>query len=173
MSDLLVSASSGINTADSTHAGQSLPVSAASGINLHGSGATADTEGYLGRFTRGQKITLSAEYPSTPDAAPAATVRDPDDISVGTFLLPMRGGLQNFAITLRIGDWMTLGRYSVTYSFSLSGVPGTASDSFDLVAGGDSGGEVISLFSYDRPEGRYVLAQLGSGKLMQGRNPHL
>ena len=29
------------------------------------------------------------------------------------------------------------------------------------------------MFAYDRPEAGYVLAQLGGGKLVQGRNPRI
>jgi hypothetical protein len=50
---------------------------------------------------------------------------------------------------------------------------GTASDTFDLIAGGDEGGAVVSMFAIDRPEARYVVGQLASGKLVQGRNPRL
>jgi hypothetical protein len=44
---------------------------------------------------------------------------------------------------------------------------------FDLVPGGDSGGAVIALHATDRPEGRAVVAQLASGRLALGRNPHI
>jgi hypothetical protein len=42
-----------------------------------------------------------------------------------------------------------------------------------VVPGGDPGGAVISVFAHDRPESGYVLAQLGGGKLVQGRNPRI
>ena len=68
---------------------------------------------------------------------------------------------------------VALGTYSVSTAYAIGGVPATQASTFQVVAGGDSGGEIISLFEYDRPEGRYVLAQLGSGRLVQGRDPYL
>jgi hypothetical protein len=61
----------------------------------------------------------------------------------------------------------------VYFYFTLAGVAYSASGSFDVVAGGDSGGRVMSLHSVDRPEARGLIAQVSSGRLVLGSNPTL
>jgi hypothetical protein len=66
-----------------------------------------------------------------------------------------------------------LGRYRVEYRYTSGGQPWASLAYLEVIPGGDPNGAVISMFAYDRPESNYVLAQLGSGKLVQGRSPRL
>jgi hypothetical protein len=129
------------------------------------------------RYQRGQQIPIECDLSGKADVPPIATITDPNNALFGTLRLPYIPGYSptSFAYRslIRLPGGAALGTYQVTFTFTISGLAGSTTASFDAVPGGDSGGEVISLYAYDRPEARYVLAQLGSGKLVQGKNPHL
>jgi hypothetical protein len=131
---------------------------------------------YLGRFQQGQPVRLavspvSGGNPATPDSAPVATVTGPVGFASFSAKLAMDGGPTAFALAIPLVAEFLLGTYSVSYSYSVGGNAGTASDTFDVIAGGDPGGRIISMTAYDRPEARYVVTQLSSGRIVQGRNP--
>lgn len=125
------------------------------------------------RYQRGQIVPITLELQGPADAPPVATVTDPNNALFATYQIPYDGTPYSFSYGFRLPGGAALGTYQVSIAYSIAGTPGTSTSAFDVVSGGDSGGEVISLYSYDRPEARFVLAQLGSGKLVQGRNPHL
>lgn len=128
------------------------------------------------RYQRGQTVLIGSSLDSMADAPPVATITDPDNALFGVFLLPyapVNGTTFRYAYPLALPGGAALGTYQVVIAYSIAGTPGTVTSTFDVVSGGDSGGSVISLYAYDRPEARFVLAQLSSGKLVQGRNPHL
>jgi hypothetical protein len=129
----------------------------------------------LGRYRRGDKLTLHCATPSVPDHAPIAVILDQSNYPVAALSLPKADASRKaFELQVFVGDGFALGSYSVSYQFSVGGVPGNVpGDSFTVIAGGDSGGEVISLYSCDRPEARFVIAQLNSGRLVRGRNPSI
>lgn len=98
--------------------------------------------------------------------------------SVGTILeshvLPVvdpYGQTGWFAKLVRLGAGFALGSYTVSFNYTVQGYQGLLLATFEVVGGGDLGGPVISLYSVDRPEARYIVAQLGTGRLVQGRNP--
>lgn len=184
-----VSATTTILAQPSSYVAQDRPVAAATRLGLspdpspvsdwwgQSSGvvtlsASAVSVGSLGRFQRGQKVPLAVACPAAPDAAPVATITL-NNAPVATIALPMAGDTLHFGLSYRIGSAFVLGTYRVAYAYAIGGVPSAAIDEFDVVAGGDSMGEVISMFWYGRPEASYVVAQLGGGRLVQGRNPHL
>lgn len=134
----------------------------------------------LGRFQSGQSVTIavstlgSTSLPVMPDAAPVATIKD----SVGDVILLRKLALERFgsnvfSLDVFLGVRYPLGTYTVEYQWVVGGFTGTGSDTFDVIHGGDVGGRIISMYAYDRPEARYVVAQLTSGNFVQGRNPRL
>lgn len=134
---------------------------------------------YLGRFQPGGVVKIrvattdGSSNPVTPDAAPVATIRDPSNAVIFTGKMAMDGGTQVFSLNIFLGLPYPLATYTVGYSWSVGGFNGTGSDTFDVIHGGDIGGRIISMYAYDRPEARYVVAQLTSGNIVQGRNPRL
>lgn len=136
-------------------------------------------DGYLGRFQLGQSVPLLVQpvddggfhYP--PDAAPVATIVGPGGDTIDSVKLPMVSDDLNFGRRYFLGFGLALGTYQVAYSYVVAGVESTSQGSFDLIGGGDPGGRVISMFAYERPEGRYVVAQLSGGLIAQGKNPTL
>lgn len=137
----------------------------------------------LGRYQRGQKVPIGvnavdgSSNPVEPDEAPVATIRDPASNVVATLALPrVAPSRTSFGAGFFLGVlFQTLGTYQVSYAYTFAEGTGqgSASDSFEVIAGGDEGGSVVAMFSLDRPEARYVVGQLGCGKLAQGRNPRL
>lgn len=131
----------------------------------------------LGRFQQGQTVQLHVTTvdedgnAAQPDAAPIATFKDSNSEVVAAVKMPMFLGPVSFLLSIFLGVEFPLGTYTVEYSWSIGDFTGSASDTFFVIHGGDVGGRVISMFAYDRPEARYVVAQLSSGNLVQGRNP--
>ncbi len=126
----------------------------------------------LGRFQRGDKVRISVETGSTPDDAPVATIAGPGGFEA-VLQVPIDGSTARFARRVFLGLDFALGSYLVTHQYAISGEPRSHEQAFELVPGGDSGGDVISMHTLDRPEGRHVVAQLSGGLLVQGRNPKL
>lgn len=146
---------------------------------IGGNPMSAQYVGYLGQYQQGQTATLmlrSVGYRGqlvTPDGPPVASIYD-DSGASQTFLLPASDQANNiFSLPIFLGLTFPLGRYRVSYRYSSGGTVSARADFFEVIPGGDPGGAVISVFAYDRPEAGYVLAQLGSGMLVQGRNPRI
>lgn len=131
----------------------------------------------LGRYLLGQSVRVGIDTvdadgnPAAPDSAPTATISGP--VSLGPMKLAMDGGSTSFSLSLFLGGGLALGTYTVTYAYSVNGFNGSGTDTFDLIQGGDIGGRILSMTSYARPEAQYVVCQLASGRLVQGRNPRL
>lgn len=129
---------------------------------------------YLGRFRRGDKVPLSCSLASVPDSAPVTVILDEDSATLAAFLLPRSGVTRTeFGLAYRLGESAALGRFQVSHQASVAGVTTTRYQSFDVVAGGDSGGEVIALYSFERPDAVRVVAQLGGGRMVRGDNPRV
>jgi hypothetical protein len=122
----------------------------------------------LGRFRPGDVVPLAFSLAARPDYNPIASVT-PSGAAANPF---SRDGI-NFLWPLLLDGRFTFGTFIVTCSYSIGGISGITQSSFEVVPGGDVGGRVISLFSYERPKRKYVLAQLQAGSLVQGSNPHL
>jgi hypothetical protein len=135
--------------------------------------------GYLGQFQQGQTINLMLRATAyqgriiVPDDYPVAKIYK-DAALIATVQLPVVDEANSvFSLPLFLGLPFDLGRYIVSYRYSVGGFIGARVDYFEVIPGGDPGGTVISMFSYDRPEAGYVLSQLSCGKLISGRNPRI
>ena len=93
-------------------------------------------------------------------------------LSVASTVVLLRA-LENRGLLDSSDGRIAVGRYRVAYRYTAGSFVGLALDSFDVAPGGDPSGPVVSLFSYDRPEARYVVAQTADGTLIQGRNPRI
>jgi hypothetical protein len=152
---------------------------------LPGSGLTVATIGFgqfsevwppasynLGRFRRGDWVPAFFTLEGHPDAPPVLTIRDDAGNVVDSSSIPIASGLQ-FGMPVLVGIDYPLETLRMQVAYAVDGVPHAQYVDFDAVPGGDSGGSVISLFGYSFPRSRYILAQLASGTLVQGRNPRL
>jgi len=139
---------------------------------------------YRGRYKLGDHVPLllltrsASGTPTLPLDVPYAKVWDNTGTLVHNFFMPIA---DRFAVTglfthnMRLGGrFPTLGMYRVVYFYNLSGsYHGTDEDTFELIAGGDNDGTVISDYFYNRPFASFVVQQLDSGKLVSGRNPRI
>ena len=139
-------------------------------IQVSGVGTTSTAE-FLGRFRRGDEVTIGITLAGIPDSPPLATLYGPTGQAEASYYMPTSDGLE-FSVSPMVGAW-PLGTFSVSIAYSIGGVAASLGMSFDVVSGGDSGGSVISMHVHSRPESNYVVAQLSSGVVVQGRNPHL
>jgi hypothetical protein len=69
------------------------------------------------------------------------------------------------------GATFTPAKYIVSYYTTCDGLTVTDTDYFEVRAGGDSDGNVLSMDYWTRPEGGVILAQLASGKIGTGASP--
>lgn len=133
----------------------------------------------LGRIQVGQVVTLGLSTfdpsgaPTAPESAPVATITNPNGTKRPPFKLAMNGGPLAFALPILLGLDFSLGIYGVSYTYTANGFVRSGWDAFTVIAGGDPGGAIISMASYERPEAQYVVVQLTSGRIVQGRNPKL
>lgn len=136
---------------------------------------------YRGRYQLGQHLPImvlargSDETPGVPTDTPRATIYSPAGAVVMFFDLPVvdrysQTGL--FGMPLRLGaDFATTGLYRAEYHYLIGSYYGIEEDGFEIVAGGNADGSVISMYYYDRPHAKFIVQELDSGKLRQGRNP--
>lgn len=127
------------------------------------------------RYQSGDRVRVNFPMASKTDDPPMASVYGPGGNLIGRWPIPMiwLGSQRAYQALFLAEPGAELGTYRVSIAYSVGGVAGAAHYFFDLVPGGDSGGSIISLYQYDRPEGRFCLGQLSSGRVVQGRNPHL
>lgn len=127
-----------------------------------------------GRFRLGERVAVEVVISGVPDDNPVAVVMPSGG---GGTAANQRMGYDKvagvFRATIRLGATFGLGTYAVSVTYSIAGIASNIQSTFTVVGGGDQAGAVISLYAFDRPEARYVLAQLDGGKLVQGRNPKL
>ncbi len=122
----------------------------------------------LGRFRVGEfvRFALNAET----DAAPVGNLYDEDGHLIGRVQMsPAVGGGMVGSVFLT-GSF-SLGEYEVSLPYYVNGVVSLTRYTFRVVAGGDSGGNVLSLYSARRPDCTRVLAHLASGRIVQGNRP--
>lgn len=134
----------------------------------------------LGRFQPGDIIELKFDTVdgdsnrAAPDVSPTIQIVDADSNAImPTNKAGLIGSYTHFGLDLFVSALYPLGTYTVTYSWTVSGTGFTATDTFTVIGGGDIGGSIIAMRAYVRPEASYVVAQLNSGNIVQGRNPRL
>ncbi len=111
--------------------------------------------------------------PAAPDFAPTSVITRPDSVVLPTQTMGMNGGSTDWLINFFLDGTSILGTYDIEFTFYVLGTEYTTTGSFIVVAGGDIGGDVISLYAFTRPDSQYILAQLTSGMVVCGRNPTL
>lgn len=138
-------------------------------------------EDYLGRFQQGQELPLqlqcfaSGETPGLPDNPPVVRIYG-DGTLVDEAILAVQPDTQvagRFGLNYRLGARVAPGRYVAAYWYSAMAMIQSQVQVFEVVPGGDPGGPTIAAQLVSRPDGDQILAQLGSGPLVLGRDPYL
>lgn len=138
---------------------------------------------FLGKFQLGEWLPLSlvthnaSGTPTLPDAAPTAKIVDSSGTTVDTINMPI--GKSKAFITAgfehihRLDSDYSAGVYMIFYRWATgSGAfSGAQSQQFEIVAGGDSDGNVMGMTWMPKPQSADVVYQLDGGGLRAGRNP--
>jgi hypothetical protein len=129
--------------------------------------------------------------PTLPDDCPNARVFDPLGRLVTNFKVPITDrygatGLFAFAFPLSaflFSTGLVNGNYRVIYSYSIGSYTGLDESTFEVVAGGDSRGNIISMAYYPRPNADYLVFQTDNGQALgrisydgfisMGQNPRI
>lgn len=114
--------------------------------------------------------------PLMPDAPPFAFVYNSSGTVVATVQLPPvdqfnAPGL--FQLQLFLGSAYAVGLYRVSVHYTISGTANVDEEQFEIVAGGNAEGTINSLDWYHCPQADFILQQLTSGQIVQGRNAYL
>lgn len=135
---------------------------------------------YLGRYTLGQWVPLvavttnGAMTPSWPASVAVFSVYDGAGARVYSGLMPPLDLARlpgSFSYLMRLGDTFALGHYVATITFALAGTTYSVENRFQVVAGGNPAGALVSLHSYQRPQADFVLGRLDSDQRLIARNP--
>lgn len=137
---------------------------------------------YRGRHTLGQHLNLSvrttdgATTPLLPDACPVLDVYTAAGVKVRSRLIPVAdaGAVTGyFAYRLFLGADLAVGQYLAVYHWRSGSAAYAELDTFEVTGGGQGEGCVLAMREFVRPNARFVVHQLDSGKLKRGRNPRL
>jgi hypothetical protein len=93
-------------------------------------------------------------------------------------------GLFSFALSLGSSFLpVPIGNYRVVYTYSLGTYTGLVEDSFEVVDGGNSAGNILSAYYYRTPNTDYLVYQTDNGqnigghsvegRILAGRNPRI
>jgi hypothetical protein len=137
---------------------------------------------WRGRKKLGDEIFLAVQCrngsntPTAPDAAPLMTVYNESGTKIISKAIPpidryTATGL--FGIMLPLNSVWSAGRYAVYYNYLIAATQFSGSDNFEITAGGDAAGQVISLFYLDRPDVDWLVYQTDMGNTTINRNPHI
>jgi hypothetical protein len=129
----------------------------------------------LGRFRRGDVVSVELSLPFIPDVPPYGVVLDSEHEIVQAFLLSRTSSSPgDFTANIFVDRQYQFGHHQIAFVTLAGGVPEEQDNQcFDVISGGDSGGRVVSLACYQRGASQNVLAHLSSGELVLGREPSL
>jgi hypothetical protein len=139
------------------------------------------SDGYLGRYQVGQDVPLQVQcVDNNGDAAEPAVAPVARLYRDGAFVRAVEVPAETdpdvtgrFRGRYTLGDGDAPGHYGIVYLYGTLGLQRGDCDQFEVVAGGDPSGPVLSAYSLQRPEGDYVLAHLSAGRLASGQTPYL
>jgi len=137
---------------------------------------------YLGRFMVGHTTQLRLQTrnasgtPTTPDNVPQVKIYTAAGVKVlGNRMASVERYIQTgqFALTLFLSGLFSVGTYNAYYHWTTGSqtFQGYDYDNFEIVAGGNSYGEVVAQYFFERPQARYIVYRCSNGSLVQGRNP--
>ena len=137
---------------------------------------------YLGRYFLGQTVHITVRTvdtngtPTAPENPPYIDFRSDSALAVQV-QVPI---LDRYVVTglfvypLRFKSSFSTGRYSATHFYRVTGgnaYNGMEVDYFEIVAGGDSDGAIVTQDYWQRPEASYLIQQTESGNINLKRNP--
>jgi hypothetical protein len=134
---------------------------------------------FFGRHQLGDEIMIqvvcldASDVPVMPTSAPSMDVwLGSTLVYSGLLMFPTERAIVTglFMRPLRLAN-ISLGTYSCVIRWQTGSFDGVALASFQVVAGGDSDGNCIAMTHFTTPTGKFLVRQLDSGKIRQGKNP--
>lgn len=119
------------------------------------------------------QCTTSTGAAVAPNACPTITITGPTSPVTSKKIPPQdpTGAPGLFFYRQFLGNNFAVGTYTVSYAWTASAYSGSASETFDVVAGGDGGGQFISAFYLKRPFADFLLGQTDGGLVDRVKNP--
>lgn len=137
---------------------------------------------YLGRFAIGQEVVLPL-HATDGSPGPVACTRAPGlKVFDGTGTLVLADSMPSldtvrsvglFAYRLVLTASFAVGRYVVAFSYTAAGTARVKTAHFDVVAGGDAAGAVVSMYHLSRPQANTLVEKTAQGKRLLKRSPYL
>lgn len=139
---------------------------------------------YLGRYLLGQTVHITVQSvdvngtPAAPENPPYLEIRS-DSGLIGTVQAPVIDryvATGVFVYPLRLNSSYSTGRYSATHYYRVTGgnaYNGLDVDYFEIVAGGDADGSIVTQAYWQRPEATYLIQQTEAGNFNLKRNPSI
>jgi len=140
---------------------------------------------YLGRYQRGSEIYITLQAtkqdgvtPDVPESAPFIQVYidgNPPLLLQTVVMSAYQPGAfpGSFRASMFLGNLYTStgDHFCVVRWVDSDGLPCTQAYRFELIAGGDGNGSIISMTEVVRPDARYLLCQTDAGNLIRRKNP--
>lgn len=134
---------------------------------------------YLGRYFQGQVVPILVQ---TRNLAGTPTLSDnPPFIDfhgasgkISQVQMPI---LDRYVVTglflyhLFLNSSFPAGRYRATHFYKTSDYHGVDTDVFEVVAGGDADGSIVTQHYWQRPEATYLIQQTEADSILLRRNP--
>ena len=134
---------------------------------------------YLGRYFQGQVVPFLVQTrnlagtPTLSDNPPFIDFHG-DAGKISQVQMPI---LDRYVVTglflypLFLNASFPAGRYRATYFYKTSDYHGLSTDVFEVVAGGDADGSIITQAYWQRPEATYLVQQTEADNILLRRNP--
>lgn len=134
---------------------------------------------YFGRHQLGEELRLQVVCRNgsliavNPDSAPVVDIyQGSTPIALG---LPMFPTNRYFIVGLFLLPYklanLSSGTYNLVFRWKTGSFQGRAVGCFEIVDGGSSQGNCLSMIYYNPPGGQFLVRQTDAGKLFQGKNP--
>ena len=136
---------------------------------------------WLGRQQLGSVLDIylqcvdSADTPSIPTNPPQLKVRFGTTVVLAAEMPVIEKSVRTgrFYYPLKLANQFTTGHYNFTCFYKVSTFHGFLNGTFEIIAGGDAGGQVLNMYFFDRPHADFVVYGTEFGSVYRGRNPQV
>lgn len=134
---------------------------------------------FIGRFQLGDTIPLfvvttdASDTPQVPEFPPTVKIWSKNKLVKAKFVPTWETFTQTGIFLGRafLDPKYAIGLYRVTYYYQIGTFQGIKVGNFEVMPGGNTDGNVMSMYYYHCAQANFVVQGLDSGKIVQGRNP--
>lgn len=116
----------------------------------------------------------SSGVPADPDACPKIDIYSGSGKPLSGKSMPVLDKATTtglFELRVFLGVPFAVGAHLASIRYKVSSHHGILMARFDIVPGGSTTGEVVSMFAWELPNANYLVQQRTSGQLYRGKNP--